>query len=533
MFSRQLVVAFSCLALLAAAQGAVAWWVSNLAEHRVERGRVAADLLSGFLELKADKQRLRAWVLQTLIGTHPDPELGPMLGARMRDQVDALRALSAQADAMDRRRGKMLDEHAERMASLDLLQQSVAALIGELPELVSPTPVTETVESWRALDDVFDRFAQRDLRQMLDATILAEERALARERDAADASLRRARLIGTGAALGFISLSLLLAVYFAAGLRQPLQRLMTGAQAFEQGRLEHRIAVQGASEFAQLANRMNQMASQLAAFRAQELALRGNLENEVNARTAELREAVVELERSEARRKQLLADIGHELRTPTTVIRGEAEIALRSREPGVDELKASLGRIGDAARQLGVLIHDLLTIALHDAEALVLDRQIIDPDSVLAGTIAQIETLARLRDVRIDTQPGEEGTKVLADPERFRQLLGVLLDNAVRYSHPGGVVTVRSVLKAGRWAVEIEDRGIGIHPADQEKVFERGYRSASARAHRADGSGLGLSIARSLTLRHDGALALTSVPGKGTRVTADFPVLSPAGEPQA
>ncbi|MGP1274946.1 MAG: sensor histidine kinase [Caulobacterales bacterium] len=527
MFSRQIMIAFSCLALLAAGQGTLAWWMSNLAEHRVERGRVAADLLSGFLELKANKQRLRAWVLQTLIGTHPDPGLGPELGSRMRAQIGELQALSARADAMDRRRGKNLPEHAERLASLDLLQQSVDALIGELPELVSPTPVAETVESWRALDDVFDRFAQRDLRQMLDATILAEERALQRERDAADDSLARARLIGTGAAIGFILLSLMLAAYFASALRRPLQRLIAGAQAYEQGRLDHHIALGGPSELSQLAGRMNQMAAQLASSREQERIMRENLEQEVEARTGDLTRAVTELELSEARRKQLLADIGHELRTPTTVIRGEAEIALRRQDTDPEELKSSLGRIRDAAGQLGGLIHDLLTIALHDAEALDIAPVILDPDIILARTIDQIGSVARLRGVQLERVADSTGSRILADPERLQQLLGVLLDNAVRYSHPSGKVEVTSVAESGCWRVEIRDHGIGLTREEAEHVFDRGYRSAAARAHRADGSGLGLSIARTLAARLDGTVHLAGAPGEGATAIARFPLVTP------
>ena len=103
--------------------------------------------------------------------------------------------------------------------------------------------------------------------------------------------------------------------------------------------------------------------------------------------------------------------------------------------------------------------------------------------------------------------------------------MSVLLDNAIRYSHPGGTVDISARTGQGLWQLEVRDYGIGIPAEDLPRIFERGFRASSARMHRADGSGLGLSIAKAFAERHGGALSLESTVGKGTTVRLSLPML--------
>jgi signal transduction histidine kinase len=121
--------------------------------------------------------------------------------------------------------------------------------------------------------------------------------------------------------------------------------------------------------------------------------------------------------------------------------------------------------------------------------------------------------------------------RVQADGQRLLQVMALLLDNAIRYSHPGGVVEVSAgpdPEAPGAWRLRIKDEGIGIAEADMARVFERGFRSSVARAHRADGTGLGLPIARTLTERQGGALRLESPQGHGVTATLTLPQMTPA-----
>ncbi len=525
MFSRRLIFAFAAFALLAVALGALNGWVSRLAEHRVVRGRVAADLLSTYLDLSAEKARLRIWVLQSIADTSTDPALGPDLAQSMRRDIETLRNLADEAVRMDGPDATFLAEHAERARTIDLLENSVASMLNRVKVVNDRTAGEGSQIPLSAVDEVFDRYGQYDVRALLNQAIAAETEALRRDRASADESLAQARFVSNIAASSIVILAIILSIYFSYALRRPLRELTAGAQAYETGDLAYRIPGMNKDEFGTLAKRMNQMASQLDLTSQRERELRSGLENMVSERTVDLQGAVADLQRSEARRRQLLADIGHELRTPTTVIRGEAEVALRGRSKTDASYRESLLRIATSAEQLGKQIEDLLTIALDDAEMLTLENDVVEPELELRRAIGQASTLASLRQIRLVPDLQDEDAFVQGDARRIGQIMSVLLDNAIRYSHPSGQVEITTRTSPGSWHLEVRDQGIGIPEEDFPRIFERGFRTSSARVHRADGSGLGLSIAKAFAERHGGELELESVVGQGTKVRLRLPTL--------
>jgi signal transduction histidine kinase len=250
------------------------------------------------------------------------------------------------------------------------------------------------------------------------------------------------------------------------------------------------------------------------------------------ARTAELTQALDALRDADSRRRQLFADISHELRTPTTAIRGEAEITLRGADRATDEYKTVLRRIVETAGQLASVIDDLLAMARSDIDSLSMVKRPLDLAEPVREALMQAQALATSRGVWLrgeDPQPGR--CFVLGDAQRLRQLLMVLLDNGVRYSHPGG--EVRLSMKTGEpseggpptcW-VEVQDTGIGIPPHELPRVFERHFRGQDARRGRPDGSGLGLPIAQSLAKAHGGLIELSSAPQAGTVARLILPVM--------
>jgi len=526
MFSRRLILAFAAFALLAVALGALNGWVSRLAEHRVVRGRVAADLLSTYLDLSAEKARLRIWVLQSMADSSTDPAVGPELALSMRRDLDTLRDLASKAASMDGRDAALLNEHAERARTIELLENSVASMASRVQQINDRAAGDAGRFPVSAVDEVFDRYGQYDVRALLNQAIAAETEALRRDRASADESLAQARFVSNIAASSIVLLAVILSVYFSFALRRPLRELTAGAEAFETGDLAYRIPGLSKDEFGALAQRMNQMASQLDITSQRERELRSGLEVMVSERTVDLQAAVADLQRSEARRRQLLADIGHELRTPTTVIRGEAEVALRGRAMTDALYRESLTRIATSAEQLGKQIEDLLTIALDDAEMLTLKNDVVEPELELKRAISQVSTLASLRQVRLEPVLQNHEAFVQGDTRRIGQIMSVLLDNAIRYSHPSGTVEISTSMSPGGWHLEVRDHGIGIPEEDFPRIFERGFRASSARTHRADGSGLGLSIAKAFAERHGGELALESVVGQGTTARLRLPTLS-------
>jgi two-component system OmpR family sensor kinase len=532
MFSRRLRLAFLLMGSLAVALGGMAWWVAGEAEHRILRGRLAADLQAGLLELSSEKLRLQTWSLETLMGARPDPAVGESLLGSMTDRIAALRATSETAEQIDRIRGKDLSQHAPRQAALSALQASIQSLRAEVGRLPGQPPPSDPVAAWARLDALFEAADAADLRQVLRAGIRAEAASVAQEREAADASLRRVRQVVTAGTATLVGLAILLALLFTVALRRPVERLSTGAAALARGDLGHRIDGMARDEFGELAACMNQMAADLAHSQAAERALREGLEHQVAARTRDLTQALDQVAQAEPQRRQLLADIGHELRTPATVIRGEAEVALRARAMDADGYRDVLARIRGTALDLGALIEDVLVLASAEAAALSVDLAEVAATPQLQAVIQAGRVMAGERGVTLRHAPATGTAILLADAGRLRQVAGILVDNAVRYSHPGTEVLVTETINttagdaaAGHWLLEVTDRGIGVAAEEVPRLFARGYRSIAAREHRADGTGLGLAIARALTERLGGDVTLSPRDGGGTVARLRLPLV--------
>ena len=532
-FRARLLAAFAAMALLALAQGGLNAWIASTAELQVLRGRIAGDLQSGFLDLSATKQRLRAWSLRVLIGAEYEAGDGEVLRMRMAETIVRLQQLSREAERLDGSAARSSQDDKHRDEALKLLAASVVALQPAIATISAQGSSGNILAAWAAIEAVFDEGAGRDLRQVLNESIRTETDLLASRRADADRALVRLNLLSlaTTVLLGLAALGL--AVYFARALRRPLHDLVRGAEAFARAELGHRIPVRGRDEFAGAATSINRMAQELSLRRDQEARIRGELEGLVAERTAALEEALDGLRQSERRRRQLLGEISHELRTPMAAIRGEAEVTLRGARSEA-EYRAALTRVGQASQQLAALIDDLIMMARSDSETLPLDRQPVDARLPLEEALVTLTSAAQQRQIRLETDVDAPAT-LFCDPVRLQQIITLLLDNAVRYSHPGGTVRVKaqaddSGAGQGHWRLDIVDQGIGIAPDELDRVFERTYRAGNARGHRPNGMGLGLAIARHLAERQEGTIVLDSRLGEGTMVTLRFPL---AGEGQA
>jgi len=528
MFRRRLTLALSLLATAVVLQGLAAAAALGVAQDKVQRGRVAGDIQLGFVDLTATKQRLRTWVAQHQQGAGANPALREQLQAQMRQQVQTLRALSADQLLLEDSAASR-QEHLQRQDALTVLAESLAELEAAVDTAQPLRPGVDVGQAWQALSAVFDRSQGRDMRALLAESSSREAAAVVRERIAADQALARMRALWLGTALTLALAALGAALYLARALRRPLDALSRGALALQRGQLQHRIPEQGADEFTSVARSMNAMATELEQHRQSETRQRQRLEAQVGERTAELTEALQALQQAEARRRQLFADISHELRTPTTAIRGEAEVTLRGSDRPAAEYRAALSRIVDTSRQLGGVIDDLLAMARSDIDALSLVKRPLDLAQPFAEAAAQAQALAEARGVALKVEDSSRGhSVVLGDEQRLRQLLLALLDNAIRYSQPGGTVGMRLQPQGENWCIEVKDEGIGIPPYELPQVFERHFRGSAARRHRSDGSGLGLPIARALAQAHGGSIELQSLPGQGTLARLTVPAVPAA-----
>ncbi len=215
-------------------------------------------------------------------------------------------------------------------------------------------------------------------------------------------------------------------------------------------------------------------------------------------------------------RRDLMADIAHELRTPLTVMHGKLEGILDGVYPRDD---AQIQLVLDETRVLSRLVEDLRTLALSESGALKLQRDPTEVGALARDAIRAFADAAASSRVTLDVDVAPGVPVIEIDPVRIREVIGNLVSNALRHTPAGGRVTVRvTPAPAGGAAVEVQDTGSGMTPDDLAHAVDRFYKGAQSR-----GSGLGLTIARSLVAVHGGAIRASAAPGGGTLIRFDLP----------
>lgn len=243
----------------------------------------------------------------------------------------------------------------------------------------------------------------------------------------------------------------------------------------------------------------------------------------VVARDAAVREAERRLGGLEMRRAQFLADISHELRTPVTILRGEAEVGLRG-APGPDDLRDTLERVQGQATELGELLEDLITYARADSEDQEFRPQAVAVSEIVVGAAGEGASLAEPREVSIATQLDDDGAMVEGDPRRLKRVLLIGLDNAIKHSAPGSSVIIRTRRDGGSVVIETTDEGPGLIETEKPQVFERFFRGSGERELHNRGIGIGLAIAREIVELHRGRIGLDNRPEGGAVLTVTLPI---------
>jgi two-component system sensor histidine kinase BaeS len=292
----------------------------------------------------------------------------------------------------------------------------------------------------------------------------------------------RPNLVRTGTATAIVLiLAVLVTVVVGSRLVRPLRALTEAAQRPSD---HQRMPVTGKDEIGSLAIALNELAERR--------------------------------ERSEEQRKVMVNDIAHELRNPLTNIRSWLEAA----QDGLATVEGPLlTLLHDETVHLQHIVDDLRDLAAADAGSLRMHPELIHLDDAVEQVVEAYEPGATAAGVSLATAFTGDPL-VVADPVRLRQLVGNLLSNAIRHSHPGGTVTVRASAGGGRFTIAVADTGDGIAADDLPRVFSRFWRADESRARSTGGSGLGLSIARKIAEAHGGDLTVDSTLGAGAEFTA-------------
>jgi two-component system phosphate regulon sensor histidine kinase PhoR len=229
---------------------------------------------------------------------------------------------------------------------------------------------------------------------------------------------------------------------------------------------------------------------------------------------------VSEIRRLEGHRRDFVANVSHELRTPLTAIRGFAETLADDALPP-EQRKRFVEVIARNAERLSALIEDLLELSRIEGGKYPLALEPVDP-AALAATLLR-DMRPRLDSRQLASSVSGGGAFALADRRALEQVLQNLLDNAAKYTEPGGRIDVRALRDGARVRIEVADTGIGIPERDRARVFERFYRVDKARSRDLGGTGLGLAIVKHLAQAMDGEVFLASREGEGTTFTVVLP----------
>jgi signal transduction histidine kinase len=222
-------------------------------------------------------------------------------------------------------------------------------------------------------------------------------------------------------------------------------------------------------------------------------------------------------------KEEFVATVSHELRTPLTSMMGFLEM-LRDGDTGplTEEQDGYLAIVQRSAERLQRLVGDLLFVARLDASGIRLELRNVHVDEIVRDSVESVGALARTRgiDLRADIR---SVPAIRGDRERLAQLVENLLSNALKFTPAGGRVTPRVFADDGVAVIEVEDTGIGIPPAEQDRLFQRFFRSSTATAQAVPGTGLGLVISKAIAEAHGGAISVRSTPGETTCFRVQLP----------
>jgi signal transduction histidine kinase len=239
-----------------------------------------------------------------------------------------------------------------------------------------------------------------------------------------------------------------------------------------------------------------------------------------------IRQSLVGQREALRRQREFAADASHELRTPLTVIRVSVDDLERHPKDQVANVGTALTDIREEVDHMTAMVEDLLLLARSDSGAIELERVPVDLGDVASSGASALTRVAADRGVGLVVDPAP--AEVVGDPARLRQLVGILVDNALRHAPAGSQVRVRVRAEAGNAILVVEDEGPGIRAEDLPRVFDRFYRAAGAPG---GGTGLGLAIAAWIVERHGGQIAAANHEPHGARFTVQLPLLQRAPSP--
>lgn len=310
-----------------------------------------------------------------------------------------------------------------------------------------------------------------------------------------------ALLQGVQSNLGTMSLAigaivLLVSLVFSRILTGRIAALLRAIRIVREGNYSHRVALKGHDEMAQLADEFNQLTRRL--------------------------------QTTEEVRRRFVSDASHELKTPLASIRLLTDSILQNERIDPETTREFVSDIGEEAERLTRISEKLLTLTRLDADPEI-ERVPVDVGAVINRVEHMLQPLAKASDIALESGV-VSGCLVYATGDDLYQIIFNLVENAIKYNHPGGTVMIHLNRSGDEVILQVEDTGVGIPEEDRDKVFNRFYRVDKARSRAAGGTGLGLSIVRDTVRMHGGTVSVTRREPEGSCFVVCFPMWTEGGE---
>ncbi|MEA4894119.1 MAG: ATP-binding protein [Oscillospiraceae bacterium] len=311
-------------------------------------------------------------------------------------------------------------------------------------------------------------------------------------------------IIGQALLIGLI-ISVLLSLLLAKAMVTPIQNLTRAAERVAAGDFSPKLASDSQDEIGVLTRTFNGMALQL-------------------------KKTLDDLKKSEAMRREFVANVSHELRTPITSIRGYAETLQDSVNMPEETQREFLSVIVTESDRMTKIVQDLLMLSRFDAGSIEFSFERFSFEKSLHAVYSAMLLEAQKHSHNFTLELKTDIPDIVGDKARLEQVLINMVSNAIKYTRDGGNISITAGRKDDVVWISVRDNGIGIPEEDVSKVFDRFYRVDKARSRESGGTGLGLSIAKEIVAHHNGAIELTSRQGMGTVITMTLPVEGPKNE---
>jgi signal transduction histidine kinase len=285
-------------------------------------------------------------------------------------------------------------------------------------------------------------------------------------------------------------IALTLGGFLIQSFTKPIRKLADATEAVASGELGYQVEINSGDELGRLASSFNSMST--------------------------------DLEKADLARKQMTADIAHDLRTPLTIMQGYTEALSEGKLAGSEGIFQTMHH---QAQHLSYLIDDLKTLSLLDAGELTFQSQLIDPLLVLRQIESAFAPLAREKGIRLNLEAEQNLPRVNLDPERLTQILGNLISNAIQVLPSDGKLDISAHQEGEYLILKVADDGPGISDENLPLIFNRSFRADKSRASENGSSGLGLAITKKLVEAQDGSISVQSAPGAGTTFQVAFPAV--------